>query len=98
MKATGIVRRIDYMGRVAIPNVIRRANGLMEGDPIEIFTEDGQIILRKYNVGTSYADQLDRILEGLEDEEYIPSEKREQAWVLVRQAQDLLKGGERERG
>lgn len=50
MKATGIVRRIDDLGRVVIPKEIRRTLRIREGDPLEIFTErDGGIMLRKYS-------------------------------------------------
>ncbi|MBR5429559.1 MAG: AbrB/MazE/SpoVT family DNA-binding domain-containing protein [Firmicutes bacterium] len=50
MKATGIVRRIDDLGRVVIPKEIRRSMRIREGDPLEIFVErDGQIILKKYS-------------------------------------------------
>ncbi|WP_373897389.1 stage V sporulation protein T [Haloimpatiens sp. FM7315] len=50
MKATGIVRRIDDLGRVVIPKEIRRTLRIREGDPLEIFTErDGGIILKKYS-------------------------------------------------
>lgn len=50
MKATGIVRRIDELGRVVIPMEIRRTMKIREGDPLEIFTEaDGELILRKYS-------------------------------------------------
>lgn len=50
MKATGIVRRIDDLGRVVIPKEIRRTLHIRESDPVEIYTDsDGQIILRKYS-------------------------------------------------
>lgn len=50
MKATGIVRRIDDLGRVVIPKEIRRTLRIREGDPLEIFTDrDGKIILKKYS-------------------------------------------------
>ena len=50
MKATGIVRRIDDLGRVVIPKEIRRTLRLREGTPLEIFTDrEGQIILKKYS-------------------------------------------------
>ncbi|WP_058486509.1 stage V sporulation protein T [Defluviitalea phaphyphila] len=50
MKATGIVRRIDDLGRVVIPKEIRRTLRIREGDPLEIFTDhDGQVILKKYS-------------------------------------------------
>jgi len=50
MKATGIVRRIDELGRVVIPKEIRRTLRIREGDPLEIYTDrDGQVILKKYS-------------------------------------------------
>jgi len=50
MKATGIVRRIDDLGRVVVPKEIRRTLRIREGDPLEIFTDkDGEIVLKKYS-------------------------------------------------
>lgn len=50
MKATGIVRRIDDLGRVVVPKEIRRTLRIREGDPLEIFTDkEGEIILKKYS-------------------------------------------------
>ena len=68
MKATGIVRRIDDLGRVVIPKEIRRTLRIREGDPLEIFTDrEGEIILKKYSpigeLGTLaklYAESLSR--------------------------------------
>ena len=51
MKATGIVRRIDDLGRVVIPKEIRRTMRIREGDPLEIFTtRDGEVIFKKYSL------------------------------------------------
>ena len=50
MKATGIVRRIDDLGRIVIPKEIRRTLRIRETDPMEIYTDmDGQIVLKKYS-------------------------------------------------
>lgn len=50
MKATGIIRRIDDLGRVVIPKEIRRNARIKEGDPMEIFlTEDGGVVFQKYD-------------------------------------------------
>lgn len=50
MKATGIVRRIDDLGRVVVPKEIRKTLHIREGDPLEIFTDrEGEIILKKYS-------------------------------------------------
>lgn len=49
MKATGIVRKIDELGRIVIPKELRNVLGIAERDPVEIFTDDdGNIIMRKY--------------------------------------------------
>ncbi|NLY42881.1 MAG: stage V sporulation protein T [Clostridiaceae bacterium] len=66
MKATGIVRRIDDLGRVVIPKEIRRTMRIREGDPLEIFTDkEGEVILKKYSpigelsdFAAQYADTL----------------------------------------
>ncbi len=68
MKATGIVRRIDDLGRVVIPKEIRRTMRIREGDPLEIFTDaGGEVVFKKYSpVGemgafaSQYADVLYR--------------------------------------
>ncbi|OPX83744.1 MAG: Stage V sporulation protein T [Pelotomaculum sp. PtaB.Bin104] len=70
MKATGIVRRIDDLGRVVIPKEIRRTMRIREGDPLEIFTDrEGEVILKKYSpigelgeFATEYADSLNETL------------------------------------
>ncbi len=68
MKATGVVRRIDDLGRVVIPKEIRRVHRIKEGDPLEIFTDkEGEIILKKYSpigelteFASSYAETLSK--------------------------------------
>ena len=56
MKATGIVRRVDDLGRVIIPKEIRRSCNIREGDPLEIFLQDGAVVFEKYN--PTYRDDL----------------------------------------
>ncbi|SDW31375.1 AbrB/MazE/SpoVT family DNA-binding domain-containing protein [Paenibacillus sp. PDC88] len=51
MKATGIVRHIDNLGRVVIPKELRRTHFIEEGDPLEFFVDGDKIILRKYQPG-----------------------------------------------
>jgi AbrB family transcriptional regulator (stage V sporulation protein T) len=68
MKATGIVRRIDDLGRVVIPKEIRRTMRIREGDPLEIYTDrEGEVIFKKYSpigelhtFAAQYADTLSR--------------------------------------
>ena len=66
MKATGIVRRIDDLGRVVIPKEIRRVLRIREGDPLEIFTEkDGEVIFKKYSPMGELSDFAAQICESL---------------------------------
>jgi AbrB family transcriptional regulator, stage V sporulation protein T len=68
LKATGIVRRIDDLGRVVIPKEIRRTMRIREGDPLEIYTDnDGEVIFKKYSpigelshFATQYAEVLSK--------------------------------------
>ncbi len=70
MKATGIVSRIDDLGRVVVPKEIRRTLRIREGDPLEIFTDkEGEIILKKYSpigelsaFAKQYAESLSQML------------------------------------
>lgn len=48
MKSTGVVRKVDELGRIVIPVELRRNLDIAEGDALEIYTEDEQIILKKY--------------------------------------------------
>ena len=65
MKATGIVRRIDDLGRVVIPKEIRRACNIREGDSLEIFLEEGAVVFKKYN--PTYRDDLMATLQDAAD-------------------------------
>ena len=66
MKATGIVRRIDDLGRVVIPKEIRRTMRIREGDPLEIFTNrDGEVIFKKYSPIGELSDFAGQICESL---------------------------------
>ena len=70
MRATGIVRRIDDLGRVVIPKEIRRTLRIREGDPLEIFTDrEGEVILKKYSpigeletFAKEYAEALSQVI------------------------------------
>ncbi|WP_340397772.1 AbrB/MazE/SpoVT family DNA-binding domain-containing protein [Paenibacillus sp. FSL E2-0202] len=61
MKATGIVRRIDDLGRVVIPKELRRTLGVANGDPLEIFVDGDKVILRKYSPGCTLCGGLEDI-------------------------------------
>lgn len=66
MKATGIVRRIDDLGRIVIPKEIRRTMHIREGDPLEIYTaKDGEVIFKKYSPMGEFTDFAGNMCETL---------------------------------
>lgn len=65
MRATGIIRRIDDLGRVVIPKEIRRNCHIREGEPLEIFLQDGGVVFKKYN--PDYRKELTNTLQDAAD-------------------------------
>lgn len=73
MKATGIVRRIDDLGRVVIPKEIRRTLRIREGDPLEIFVaREGEVILKKYSPINELSHFATEYAEAIFDTVYFP--------------------------
>lgn len=93
MKATGIIRRIDDLGRVVIPKEIRKTMGIQEGDPLEIFME-GQdtVCFRKY--GTDLTEEIGRLREQIKTYTTLPSETQAKIDVLLDIVQEMVKGEE----
>lgn len=80
MRATGIVRRVDDLGRVVIPKEIRQSLGIKEGCPLELWLDKDAIVLKKYDVITPFEDRLKAVIEALNDEDIarmIPVEDRD---------------------
>lgn len=69
MVATGIVRRIDELGRVVIPKEVRRAMKIKEGDPLEIWRDGDKLVLTKYAPADDKQDAVDTLREWLKDAE-----------------------------
>jgi len=63
VKATGIVRRVDELGRIVIPKELRSTMGLNERDPLEIFVADGQVILKKYQPACIFCGNAESLLQ-----------------------------------
>lgn len=70
MKATGIIRRIDDLGRVVIPKEIRRNLGIREGDPLEIFLHEDCVCFKKYSINKleKVSDAFKELADFAEDE------------------------------
>lgn len=95
MRATGIVRRIDDLGRVVIPRDIRRTMKIREGDTLEIFLDplDKMVCFKRYTPLSEHADTLDRLEDWIEEFMY---EDRTKARDLVRQLRAVFQKAERE--
>lgn len=63
MRSTGIVRKLDELGRITLPIELRRNLDVIERDPVEIFVDDNKIILRKYNPADIFTDETDDLVE-----------------------------------
>jgi len=61
MRATGIVRKADELGRIVIPKELRNTMSIDEGTPLEIFTGNGQIVLQKYQPGCIFCDGFENL-------------------------------------
>lgn len=61
MKATGIVRHVDELGRIVVPKEMRTKMDILCGDPVEIFVEDDKIVLRKYAPNCLFCESADGV-------------------------------------
>ena len=94
MKATGIVRRVDDLGRIVIPKTVRRSMGIVEGTPLELFTEKGALICKKYVVENELGDMVGNLMETVEDMCVdLGSEKTEYILRHIHEIENLLKQG-----
>ena len=67
MQNTGIVRRIDELGRVVIPKEIRKTLRIKEGDPLEIYTDKDNLVVKKYSPISSINDFVKIVADGIEE-------------------------------
>lgn len=67
MNATGIIRRVDDLGRIVLPKEVRRKVGISEGTPMEILTSDEGIVLKKYDSENVLSDIAQNLMETTED-------------------------------
>ena len=67
MKSTGVVRRIDELGRIVIPKEIRKNLGLREGESLEIYVDDNKLIMQKFSKIDNYQDNINNIIQFISD-------------------------------
>lgn len=95
MKATGIIRRIDDLGRIVIPKELRKIVGIHEGDPFEIYLDpvDKMVCFKRYTPMSEHADTLNQLEDWVEEFMY---EDRTKARDLIRQLRAVFQKAERE--
>ena len=91
MKATGIIRRVDDLGRVVIPREIRRTMGIREGEPLEIYTEGRDTVcFRKYE--TNLTSEVDHLRDQIENFCDLDRETQARIAILLGEVRELVKG------
>jgi AbrB family looped-hinge helix DNA binding protein len=91
MKETGIVRRIDDLGRVVVPKELHYKLGIREGDALEILYDDDMVCFRKYNVEGLFASALNKVVDMFNDEEVSQCLSPEEKIVIKSMIDFLLK-------
>lgn len=86
MKATGVIRRMDDLGRVVIPREIRRTLGLREGDPMEIFIDNNMVCFKVYSKAEQVADEIETLLN--ENATFLTDEQKCAFNILLRKLKD----------
>lgn len=89
MKATGIVRRIDDLGRIVIPKEIRKTMHVREGDPLELYVCENGIMFRKYK--QDIADDLLRLANDVDALDDFPEENKDAARLLLLEIAEAAK-------
>ena len=92
MKVTGIVRRVDDLGRVVIPKEIRRSMGIREGEPMEIYLENDAVMFRRYSY--NLVDEVKRVAELIECNCNADSETMADISRMLSTVAELVKGEE----
>lgn len=95
MKATGIVRRVDDLGRIVIPKEIRRTLGVTDGTPMELFTEGKKLIVQKYIPEMDFKNSVDDLRKVFyETEEFFDAETANKIEEYIKALTEILKESE----
>ncbi len=95
MKATGIIRRVDDLGRIVIPKEIRRTLGITDGTPMELFTEGKKLIIQKYIPELNFKQSVDDLRKAFyETEEFSNVETANKIEEHIKALTEILKESE----
>ena len=89
-RSTGIIRRIDELGRVVIPREIRNRIDIREGDPFELFTDNEGVYFKKYNPGSGLVERVNRLMQEIKDNEEIGNDTRREVIESLRKIIETL--------
>jgi len=90
MNNTGIIRRIDDLGRVVIPKEIRRTFNIKEGDPLELHISNDMICFKKYIAETDYINAINGIIETLTEDMDLKNDTKNMLNNKLKEVLDLL--------
>jgi stage V sporulation protein T len=90
MKTTGIIRRIDDLGRVVIPKEVRRTLMIKEGDPLEIHVHEDMVCYRKYVPESDYINSIKSIIGNLEQDFDINTDTKNELKIKLKEVIGLL--------
>ncbi len=91
MFCTGIVRRIDDLGRVVIPKEIRRSLNIKEGDPLEIYVNEDSVVYKKYDIATPALNAISAAMQAVIGSD-LPKEQSDEVLKALNGAAGILKG------
>lgn len=92
MKATGIIRRVDDLGRILLPKEVRRKAGIAEGTPMEIFIASDGIVLKKYNTEEELLNTVSVLIKAVDNSvDYLEEEKASAIRQHITEIRSLLK-------
>lgn len=97
MRATGIIRRVDDLGRIVIPKDIRQRLGIRDGDPMELFVEGGSVIYKKYRAEDNTTQLLADAVEWIKNDDCLTDDTKIRVIEKLKAAQTALlfkEGGE----
>lgn len=90
MKVTGIVRRMDELGRVVIPKELQRRLGIKAGTPMELYLSEGGILCKPYDVTLELSNTLDGLLSRVDEYDLLESEQTEKVRAHIQEIQTIL--------
>jgi transcriptional pleiotropic regulator of transition state genes len=90
MKGTGIIRRVDDLGRIIIPKEIRRALGISEGDPLEIYHDAaaGSVTFKRYHLSGAIADSIKAMIHRIANDDYL--DNKSELLVKLGEIEEIL--------